>query len=83
MSRWGRLAWLRSARPDVACLQELKAVGQDLPPKAIAEAGYRAVWRGRRSWNGVAILARSEPIVTGWTCPALPKTCRRATSKQR
>ncbi len=35
-------------------------------PKAeIEKAGYRAVWRGQKSWNGVAILARGrEPIVT-------------------
>jgi len=58
------LAWLRSAGSDVVCLQELKATDKEFPQKAIAEAGYRAVWRGQQSWNGVAILARSEPIVT-------------------
>ena len=67
------LAWLHSAQPDVACLQELKATGQDFPQKAIAEAGYRAVWRGQRSWNGVAILARSEPIVTRVDLPGAPE----------
>jgi exodeoxyribonuclease III len=31
----------------------------------IEQAGYGAVWRGQKSWNGVAILARDrEPIVT-------------------
>jgi exodeoxyribonuclease-3 len=67
------LAWLRSAQPDVVCLQELKAADQDFPQKAIAEAGYRAVWRGQRSWNGVAILARSEPIVTRVDLPGAPE----------
>ncbi len=31
----------------------------------IEQAGYGVVWRGQKSWNGVAILARDcEPIVT-------------------
>jgi exodeoxyribonuclease III len=67
------LAWLHSAQPDVVCLQELKAADREFPQKAIAEAGYRAVWRGQQSWNGVAILARSEPIVTRTELPGDPK----------
>lgn len=59
------LAWLAEARPDVACLQELKATDAAFPAAALAEAGYGAVWRGEKSWNGVAILARdAEPILT-------------------
>jgi exodeoxyribonuclease III len=59
------LAWLRTAKPDVVCLQELKATDREFPQAAIAKAGYGAVWRGQKSWNGVAILARgSDPIVT-------------------
>jgi exodeoxyribonuclease-3 len=64
------LAWLRSAKPDVVCLQELKATDREFPHVALANAGYGAVWRGQRSWNGVAILARrSEPIVTRTELP--------------
>ncbi len=59
------VAWLRTAQPDVVCLQELKATDREFPKAAIEKAGYGAVWRGQTSWNGVAILARgSEPIVT-------------------
>jgi exodeoxyribonuclease III len=59
------LAWLRAAKPDVVCLQELKATNREFPKAAIENAGYGAVWRGQKSWNGVAILARgAEPIVT-------------------
>ena len=58
-------AWLRQARPDVACLQELKATDSDFPFVAIKKAGYGAVWCGEKSWNGVAILGRNcEPVVT-------------------
>jgi exodeoxyribonuclease III len=64
------LAWLRDAEPDVVCLQELKAADADFPLGAIERAGYEAVWRGQKTWNGVAILARdATPIVT---CTALP-----------
>ena len=59
------LEWLEAAKPDVVCLQELKAADDDFPKVAIENAGYGAVWSGEKSWNGVAILARdSEPIVT-------------------
>src|SRR6185295_12635736 len=59
------LDWLRVAEPDVVCLQELKATDAEFPADAIRRAGYEAVWRGQKSWNGVAILARGRtPILT-------------------
>jgi exodeoxyribonuclease III len=59
------LAWLQSAQPDAVCLQELKAGDNEFPEKSLRNAGYRAVWRGERTWNGVAILARdTSPIIT-------------------
>ena len=59
------LAWLRGAKPDIACLQELKASDNEFPLRAIEKAGYRAVFRGQKTWNGVAILSRkSEPVLT-------------------
>ena len=54
------LDWLRASQPDVACLQELKATNSEFPVVAIEKAGYGAVWRGQKSWNGVAILARGS-----------------------
>jgi exodeoxyribonuclease-3 len=57
------LEWLEATRPDVACLQELKAPHEGFPADAIRKAGYDAVWAGQKSFNGVAILARgSLPI---------------------
>ena len=58
------LAWLAATRPDVACLQELKAEQGAFPERALREAGYHAVWHGEHRWNGVAILARTSPILT-------------------
>src|SRR3954470_19865434 len=68
------LDWLRAARPDVACLQELKSTDFDFPIAALRRAGYEAVWRGQKSWNGVAILARGmEPVLTRSELPGDPK----------
>ena len=59
------LAWLKSAKPDVCCLQELKCTDAQFPAEALRRAGYEAVWAGQRTWNGVAILSRgTEPILT-------------------
>ena len=64
------LDWLREAKPDVACLQELKATDSEFPIAAIERTGYRAVWRGQKSWSGVAILTRDgEPVVTRTALP--------------
>ena len=57
------LAWLAKEKPDIACLQELKAPHDAFPLEAIEDAGYRALWQGQVSWNGVAILSRgSAPL---------------------
>jgi exodeoxyribonuclease-3 len=59
------LGWLRRAKPDVVCLQEIKAAQGDFPKADLERAGYGAVWRGQKSWNGVAILGRDcEPVMT-------------------
>ena len=64
------LGYLRAAKPDVVCLQELKAADREFPKAAIEKLGYGAVWRGEKSWNGVAILARDgEPVVTRTELP--------------
>lgn len=54
------LRWLEEAQPDVVCLQELKAETVRFPKEALAQAGYQAIWRGEKSWNGVAILSKTE-----------------------
>ena len=67
------MRWLREARPDVVCLQELKATDPEFPVAAIDKVGYGAVWRGQKTWNGVAILGRDcEPVVTRTALPGDP-----------
>jgi exodeoxyribonuclease-3 len=67
------LAWLEKESPDIVCLQELKALDTGFPAAAIHGAGYGAIWRGQRSWNGVAILARGmDPVETRRELPGAP-----------
>ncbi|MGV3602591.1 MAG: exodeoxyribonuclease III [Dyadobacter fermentans] len=54
------LRWLGETAPDIVCLQELKAPQEKFPEQAILDAGYKAIWHGQKSWNGVAILSRGE-----------------------
>jgi len=57
------LRWLEQTRPDVVCLQELKAPQENFPEAAIRDAGYGVIWHGQKSYNGVAILALNEDPV--------------------
>ncbi|MBV8139628.1 MAG: exodeoxyribonuclease III [Deltaproteobacteria bacterium] len=57
------LRWLAESKPDVVCLQELKAPQDKFPEAPVRDAGYGVVWHGQKSFNGVAILARgADPI---------------------
>jgi exodeoxyribonuclease-3 len=67
------LHWLNTARPDIVGLQELKCSDADFPHAALRKAGYAAVCRGQKTWNGVAILSRKgEPVVTRMALPGDP-----------
>ncbi len=50
--------WLDEQKPDIVCLQELKASDEKIPADKIEEAGYRGVWHGQKAFNGVAIIVR-------------------------
>jgi exodeoxyribonuclease-3 len=65
------LRWLQETAPDVACLQELKAPQENFPEQAVLDAGYKAIWHGQKSWNGVAILAKKDKEIAE-ICRALP-----------
>ncbi len=55
------LDWLTQTQPDVLGLQETKLTDPDFPLAALEAAGYRAVFSGQKTYNGVALLARSAP----------------------
>jgi exodeoxyribonuclease-3 len=54
------LDWLATHRPDIVCLQETKCEDATFPMAELAAAGYCSVHHGQRTYNGVAILSRSE-----------------------
>jgi exodeoxyribonuclease-3 len=67
------LRWLEQSRPDIVCLQELKAPQERFPQEELRALGYEAIWHGQKSWNGVAILARDiDPIETSRSLPGDP-----------
>lgn len=55
------LEWLARMRPDAMCLQETKTEDANFPAAELRAAGYEAVYCGQKSYNGVAILARTLP----------------------
>ena len=55
-------AWLTSTGPDVVCLQETKCPDDQFPELALKAAGYHSVYHGEKSYNGVAILSKTEPL---------------------
>jgi exodeoxyribonuclease-3 len=64
------VAWLKRARPHIVCLQELKATDATFPEAELSRAGYEAVWRGQKTWNGVAILGKkATPILVRDSLP--------------
>jgi exodeoxyribonuclease III len=52
--------WLEMAQPDVLCLQELKCTDEKFPAERFAELGYKSEVFGQRTYNGVAIVSRTE-----------------------
>jgi exodeoxyribonuclease-3 len=55
------LDWLAATQADVLCLQETKTEDKGFPYAELQAAGYHAVHNGQKTYNGVAILARSTP----------------------
>ena len=67
------LRWLAEFQPDIAGLQELKCTDDAFPKAAIEDLGYKAIWHGQRSWNGVALLSRvGAPVETRRALPDDP-----------
>jgi len=63
------LEWLKAAKPDVACLQELKCTDAEFPAAALRKAGYHSVWKGQKTWNGTqgASSASLGNVPTTWS----------------
>ncbi len=69
--------WLATNQPDVLALQETKTPDESFPLAELEAAGYRAIYSGQKTYNGVAVLSRalaSHPITD---IPALDDPQRR------
>ncbi len=55
------LDWLKANQPDVLCVQETKVIDAEFPAEPIRAAGYHVVYRGEKSYNGVALICKTEP----------------------
>lgn len=71
------LAWLEAAQPDVLGIQETKLTDENFPRAAFEEAGWHVVFSGQKTYNGVAIVARTEPTDIVSDIPGLDDPQRR------
>jgi len=56
------LQWLAAHQPDVLCLQETKLEDANFPVRDIRAAGYHALFSGQKTYNGVAILCKTQVV---------------------
>jgi exodeoxyribonuclease III len=57
------LGWLEANPVDCLCLQETKLPDERFPAAALAEAGYRSIFHGQPTYNGVALLWRADAAI--------------------
>ena len=69
--------WLARCQPDVVCLQETKLEDAAFPLGEIHAAGYHAVFAGQKTYNGVAVLAKTPPTDVTTDNPFFPDAQRR------
>jgi exodeoxyribonuclease-3 len=72
--RRGFVGWVADRRPDLICLQEIRATESQLPLREFEQLGYDSVWNlGKRpGYSGVGILSRTrlEPVADPFDDPA-------------
>ena len=63
----GAVAYVREAKPDVLCFQEIKCQDEGFPTEAFTDLGYSVVTHGQKGFNGVALLSLHplEDVVRG------------------
>jgi exodeoxyribonuclease-3 len=55
------LSWLETNQPDLLCIQETKVTDAEFPSLPFIENGYNVVFRGQKSYNGVALISKDKP----------------------
>jgi len=54
------IKWLRENKPDVLCVQETKVQDHEFPFEEFDRMKYQYVFRGQKSYNGVAVFSKSK-----------------------
>ena len=65
--------WLKSAKPDVVLMQEIKCTDDGFPRLEIEDLGYNVATVGQKTYNGVAILSRHPLTVEEKALPGAPE----------
>ncbi len=71
------LDWLAATQTDVLCVQETKMEDKVFPYAELLAAGYHAIHNGQKTYNGVAILSRSEMTDVAFDIPEFEDTQKR------
>jgi exodeoxyribonuclease-3 len=71
------LDWLAASRADILCLQETKLTDENFPVGEIEAAGYRVIYAGQKTYNGVAIISASNASDVITDVPGLDDPQRR------
>src|SRR5437762_2303179 len=58
------LEWIETDRPDVVCLQEIKATPSQLAQELCELEGYRCYWHGASAYSGVGLHVRCDTVGT-------------------
>ena len=67
-ARAGQLVeWIAAERPDVLCLQEIKATPDQIPELLLNLDGYWTAWHGAKGYSGVALHVRKDAAPDGVT----------------
>ena len=66
----GLVDWMKASNPDVLCLQEIKALKEQVDTESIEQAGYHHYWHSaeKKGYSGVAILSKQEPSHVEYGC---------------
>lgn len=67
------LRWLADQTPDILCLQETKVQDADFPAAAFTDAGWHVVFKGEKSYNGVAIVSKQPADEVSFGLDGEPK----------
>jgi exodeoxyribonuclease-3 len=66
----GWMDWLKSANPDILCVQEIKAQTDQLNLQDFTDAGYHHYWypAQKKGYSGVAIFSKQKPDTIEYGC---------------